>query len=199
MVIVRMRRRRAPIQPHVTPSTASASTPPLVGLDRGRPPPSPPPPEQARIFVYRLMLSGASREQIAEMDTLNVPPFGRQIVYRIYADVCKELGNAAELPENTRENLRAQATERLRRELVQLRVRRETPKLPIRDYVNLTREVRFMESLLADVEGTKQLEIHVGVDVDVRVRSASMRIIANLTRDELATMGREVLDGRRRS
>jgi len=61
------------------------------------------------------------------------------------------------------------------------------------DYTRLDRAVTAKESLLADIEGTKQLEIHVDVDVDVRVRSASMRVIAGLTREEFAELGREEL------
>lgn len=198
-----MRRRRGPVQPHVNPITAASSTISQVGLDRGRPPPPPPPPEQARLFVYRSMLMGASREQIAEMDAAQanqIPPatpFGRELIFRVYTTICRELGDAASLPEHSRETLRAQATERLRRELALLRSKR-TLNSTVPELIAITREVRHLESLLADIEGTKQLEVHVGIDVDVRVRSASMRVVANLTRDEFAEMGRELLDGGRR-
>lgn len=140
------------------------------------------------------MLAGASREQIAEYGALNEPPFGRQLVYQLYAAICKELSDAASLPEFARQSLRAQAVERLRRELLQLRNRREGLNDSQHDtYISMTRELRHLESLLADVEGTKQLEVHVGVDIDVRVRSASMRVIANLTREDFAEMGRELV------
>jgi hypothetical protein len=191
-----MRRRRAPIQPHVTPTTAASTTVPEVGLSRGAPPPPPAPPEQARLFVYRLMMTGATREQIADTGEVNVPPFGRELVYRLYSTICKELGDAANLPEFSRETLRMQATYRLKRDVSLLRSRQNTTGISHIDYVRLDRAIT-KESLLADVEGTKQLEVHVDVDVDVRVRSASMRVIANLTRDELEEIGREMLDGRR--
>lgn len=192
-----MRRRATPVTPHITPSTAGAASPPLVGMDRGRPAPPPPPPELARVFVYNMMIAGAGREQIAATDAaLNQPPWGRDMVLRIYSSICRELGDAALLPEHTRENLRAASVDRLRRDLVLMRIRRDNlPEKDHRTFVALMREIRHHESLLADVEGTKQLEIKVGVDVDVRVRSASMRVIANLTRDDFAELGRQAVAG----
>lgn len=163
------------------------------GLDRGAPPPPPPPPEQARIFVYRLMLAGASRDKIADMASVNVPRFGRELVYRLYSDICHELSDAANLPEHSREHLRAQAVERIRNELVGLRSRRQATGTTTEQYISMTREARHLESLLSDVEGTRRpIEIDVIVDMDVRIRSATMRIVTDLTAEEFAAMGREL-------
>jgi hypothetical protein len=140
-----------------------------------------------------MMLTGASREHIADIGEANDPKFGRELVFRIYSIVCKELSDAANLPEFARKTLRAQATQRLRRDVALLRSRMNRASINDLDYTRLDRAVTAKESLLADIEGTKQLEIHVGVDVDVRVRSASMRVIAGLTREEFAELGREEL------
>lgn len=165
----------------------------MVGLDRGRPSPPPRPPELAEVFVYNMMIAGAGREQIVATDAaLNTPPWGRDLIFRIFAAKLKLVGNG--MAEQEKTHLRAMQVERLRRDIFTLRVRRDNLATgDHRSYVAYARELRQYESLLADVEGTKQIEIHVGVDVDVRVRSASMRVIANYTRDDFAEMGRELV------
>lgn len=139
------------------------------------------------------MLTGATREHIADIGEHNTPKFGREMIFRIYSTICKELGDAGNLPEFSRETLRAQASHRIRRDLAILRGKMNRVNISDLDFTRLDRAVTAKESLLADIEGTKQLEIHVGIDVDVRVRSASMRIIAGMTRDEFAEIGREEL------
>ena len=197
-----MRRRRAdslPKTPLLNDATASRTTTTVApGQGRGAPPPPAPPPLEVRTFVYRLMLSGATRERIADMAEQNVPPFGRELVFRTYADICFELGNAANLPEHSREHLRAQAGERLRNELVALRMRRQAlGKLDHEQFTAMTREVRHLEGLLADLEGTRMpVEVDLKVDMDVRVRSATMRVITAMTAEDFAAIGRELRDGR---
>lgn len=140
------------------------------------------------------MLSGASREKIADLGENNDPKFGRELVFRLYSEICHELGDAASLPEHAREYLRAQQVERLRNELVDVRVRRSTlPKTQHADYVAMTREIRQIESLLADIEGTRSpVEMDLTIDMDVRVRSASLRIVQNLTAEDFARIGQEM-------
>lgn len=183
-----MRRHRAPKQPHVTSANAGGKTVVHVGASRGGVGPPPPAPQAARVFVYRMMVSGASAEQAAELDAaMNVPPFGREMVFALHARICKELGDAANLPEHVVDSLRAQQRERLRRDLVSLRA---TPtKTPA-----LWNAIRGHEALLADIEGTrKPIVVDVTVDVDVRVRSAMMRVVGDFTAEELAEIGREQL------
>lgn len=195
-----MRRRRAnPAQPHVHVNPYAATLAAVGVKDRGDPPPPPPPPEQVRLFVYRNMNAGASLELIVQLDEAVAageqrPPYGRLLLDRTYSAICRELASAARLPEHAQETLRAQATQRLRRDLTLLRARMSRANITDLDYARLDARVTAKESLLGEIEGTKQLQVNVKVDMDLRVRSAAMRVIGDMSADDFAEMGRRYID-----
>lgn len=195
MVIVRMRRRRAtPKTPLLNDRVASSHTVVAPGLDRGAPPPPRPHPIEARVFVYRMLVNGASREQIVDMGAVNVPPFGKHLIFSLFKEIALELRDARNLPEHQRDVLRAMQIESIQGELVQVRTRRARSGISTAEWTALTREARHLSALLADLSGTRMpVEIDVTIDMDVRVRSATMRIVQELTAEQFDEMGLEIL------
>lgn len=195
-----MRRPRAPVTPPPVVATATPSPYSLQGNGRRPPPPSPSDAAACREFVKQMILARMPYDTIvvaaARRTVQEVPhPFDEPMVERAYEAVCKGIGKFTD-PEH-RERARGEAVYSVRNDLTHLRAHARGQTKPDTKLYNT---IAKFEHLLSLLEGTQQpLDVHVAVDVDVRVRGAMMRVVSDFTADELDAMANEQLDLERRA
>jgi hypothetical protein len=161
-------------------------------------------------WIFQAMRQGASPERVRQTASGTDPktgdalvtggPYDRQEVDRALRHVFDRMLNP---PWVEVEHARAAQRERLSQDLMVMRDHarkvmrgKEGQSNSAQGSVHsMYNAIRGHEDLLADLDGTKTpLQVAVSVDVDVRIKSAVMTLVADATADDILRFGREQLE-----